>query len=311
MNLKEEKCVLIYAPLNEKSSFIINELLDSNLRLRILTNNLKGFKHKFFCIWEKFESVTQIDLNAQNFKKQREKYLEPRNGIAPEYVIFLKLQNSDENTILSEMELINFFKTKKQIKKLIYLKINDKKGKLTSLPNEFVTSAISSDVEKSKIYLDSIYDYYIEAAIRQSGMNYLIIQNLKVPSEVSVLCEDNMVFNNITDVILNDIYSVKIENFKELIIKVLNGKIFVDDSKYTIEKSSYDDLIKYSTPQYMYDYYNLIYKDSFQRKIKPEINIIKDNRDKTVDYTVFSLLSIGFGLKVLSNSLRFFINYYK
>jgi hypothetical protein len=311
MNLKEEKCVLIYAPLNEKSSLIINELLDSNLRLRILTNNLKGFKHKFFYIWEKFESVTQIDINPPNFKKQREKYFEPRNGIAPEYVIFLKLQDSDENSMLSEMELINFFKTKKQIKKLIYVKINNKKGKIQSQSNLFVPSAISSDLEKSKNYLDNIYDYYIEAAIRQSGINYLIIQNLKVPSGVSVLSEDNMVFNNITDIILNDIYSVKIENFKELILKVLSGKIFVDDSMYSIEKSSYDDIIKYSTPQYLYDYYNFIYKDNFLRKIKPEINIIKDNRDKSRDYVVFSLLSIGFGLKVLSNSLRFFINYYK
>jgi len=310
MNLKNEKCVMIFSAYNQKSSLIIKDLLQSHLKLRIITDNLKGFKTEFFDVWEKFESVNQLDINNENFTKQKEKFFGARNNIIPEYILLIKTSNSNRKLYSHEIELINYLKSQSQIKKIIYVNINNTQrtsfNKYKSINKEYT---IDSDYDFS---VEKIFNFYLEAAIRQSGRNYLIIKNLQIQENSSVFSEDHKTFTNTSDFILNKLNLINYKNFKELIFKVIDGKIFVDDSTYVMDKSNFDLIIKYSTPQYIFDYLNFMCKDFYIKKISYDSHLIKEDRirlsESSKDYT---LLGISCGLKLLTYSIRFFINTYK
>lgn len=307
MKLKNEKCVLIIAPFNNKSSYIIKDLLDSNLKIRVVTDNLKEFKKCFFDVWEKFESVSQLELNYSKFTTNKEKYFEKKNGTAPEYIIFLKLQNHKEDVFLQEMDLINFLRKKKHIKKLIYVEVNNKnKERIFSLT--YPRQMINCD----QYPIQNILDYYLESAIRRSGINYVIVKNLDVQCGSSLINEDHVTFSTLENYLLKRINLIDYKNFKEFIYKILNGKIFPHDSTYILDKHSCDSIVNYSSPQFIYNYYNFFYRDRLFKKYSSECNIVREQFNSVNNTSkLLSVISVAFAIKLCGYSIRFLINNYK
>jgi hypothetical protein len=306
MKFKNEKCILIIAPFNEKSSYIIKDLLDSNLKIRIVTDNLKEFKKCFFDLWEKFESVSQLEMNYLKFTKQKEKYFETKYGTTPEYVIFLKLQNHKEDTFLHEMDLINFLPKQKNIKKLIYVELNNTQ-RTCSLT--YTSPLIQTN---HKYSIQNILDYYLESTIRRSGINYLIIKNLDVQCDSSVFSEDHVTFSTLESFLLKRINLINYKNFKELINIILEGKIFTHDSTYILDKDSLDSIVNYSSPQFIHDYYNFLYRDRYYKKYSNQCNIVTQQFNPLNNTSkLLSVISIALAIKLCGYSIRFLINKYK
>lgn len=218
MSTKREDCILIFMPFNKDNGMLVKELVKSGKKVRVVTENLKQGRNLFYDFIEKLEGL--YELPGDNFSENMKEITKIKNGVAPNIVLILSHNNSNEsqagiNTIKSKtfpnfnkinpmdksqsqfessVNIINFFKSKENYK----LKI--KKFILVNVDN------CEQIVHNNKYGgIEPIYNYYTEKLIRDSKLNYLIVR-------------------------INDIMPMTVNTFTKLLERVIEGKAYKKDS---------------------------------------------------------------------------------
>jgi hypothetical protein len=162
--MNKEKCVLVITENNPSSYDIIDNLIKANYKIRILTDDLKSFKMNYFKIWEKFESVNQIDQD--NIERRMFHMFDNRRFLTPSHVFYIKtvLNHTNKGLYIIENKLVKLIK-EKEIKKLCLFEINN----------------------STRLSLAGLSTNILEKHVRQSGLNYLIIRDFKAENQSNLV----------------------------------------------------------------------------------------------------------------------------